>query len=72
VFGEVLKGILAEGYHDRIDPFVNVLSQYVQIPVREKREHFESEEARQERAARHQERAPRPDPNMKPKGPQDR
>lgn len=42
IFSEVLKGGLAQGYHDRIEPFVGVLCQYVQMPLKEKREPFEA------------------------------
>ncbi len=41
IFSEVLKGCLAQGYHDRIEPFVAVLCQYVQMPLKENREHFD-------------------------------
>jgi len=36
----VLCGLLAEAYHDRIDPFLNILLEFVQEPLDEKRQPF--------------------------------
>ncbi len=51
IFCEVLKGITPTGYHDRIEPFVTVLSQYVQTPSAENREHFDDEKTIKARQA---------------------
>ena len=40
IVGEVLKGLLSDGYHDRAQPFVNVLLEYLEEPVPEKRVAF--------------------------------
>ncbi len=40
VLREVLKALLEEGYRDRVDPFVDVLLEYVEAPVKEKRNPF--------------------------------
>jgi len=40
ILREVLKAALADDYADRVDPFINVLMQYVETPVKEKREPF--------------------------------
>ena len=40
VVGNVLRSVLSEDYHDRVEPFVRVLLEYVDRPVPEKRRHF--------------------------------
>ena len=40
ILREVLKALLEEGYRDRVDPFVNVLIEYVDARVKEKRNPF--------------------------------
>jgi hypothetical protein len=40
ILREVLKALLEEGYRDRVDPFVDVLIEYVDTRVREKRNPF--------------------------------
>ena len=40
VVSEVLKSVLSEGYHDRAEPFVRVLMEYLELPVPERRAHF--------------------------------
>ena len=40
VVGAVLRSVLNESYHDRVDSFVNVLLEYVERPVPEKRKSF--------------------------------
>ena len=40
IFREVLKAVLEEGYRDRVDPFINVLLEYVEGYVDEKRRPF--------------------------------
>ncbi len=40
VLREVLKALLEEGYRDRVGPFVDVLMEYVEAPMKEKRYPF--------------------------------
>ena len=41
IFRAILKSVLEEGYRDRVDPFINVLLEYVEEPFEEKRVPFE-------------------------------
>lgn len=41
IFREVVKAALSEGYRDRVDPFVNVLLEYLEAPVPERRPSFD-------------------------------
>ncbi|MCK4625883.1 MAG: VWA domain-containing protein, partial [Phycisphaerae bacterium] len=41
ILREVLKALLEEGYRDRVEPFVDVLIEYVETPVKEKRFPFD-------------------------------
>ncbi len=40
LLSEVLKAVLEKGYSDRVDPFIGVLLEYVEKPVKEKRHSF--------------------------------
>ena len=40
IFRTVLKLILEEGYKDRVDPFINILLEYVERPMPERRSPF--------------------------------
>jgi len=40
VVANVLRSVLSEEYHDRVDPFVAILLEYVEEPIPEKRRHF--------------------------------
>jgi len=40
IFREVLRSVLDVGYRDRVDPFIGVLLEYVEEPMKEKREPF--------------------------------
>jgi len=40
IFRAILKSVLEEGYRDRVDPFINVLLEYVEEPFEEKRVPF--------------------------------
>ena len=66
---EILKASVVKGYESRVDPFVNVLMNYVNRSVPEKREAFEPVKPKPPKAhepAEHRERKPR-----KPKKPKD-
>ncbi|MBN2581815.1 MAG: VWA domain-containing protein [Planctomycetes bacterium] len=40
IFSSILRSVLEDGYRDRVDPFINVLLEYVEEPWPEKREPF--------------------------------
>lgn len=40
ILREVLKALLEEGYRDRVEPFVDILLEYVDAPTKEKRNPF--------------------------------
>lgn len=40
IFREVLRSVLEKGYRDRVDPFIGVLLEYVEEPMKETREPF--------------------------------
>jgi hypothetical protein len=56
VVEEVVRGIVSAEYHDRVEPFVNVLLEYVEGPVKEHRRPFSP---------------PRPSPPRPPSPPRD-
>ena len=67
IFREVLTAAVAEGYRDRVIPFVNVLLQYVERPWEEKRGHFPPYVPPKPSKSR-----PPPRPPVKPHDPQER
>ncbi len=75
VVGEVLKSVLSAGYHDRAQPFTNVLLEYLEQHVPEKRVAFDPPPPprprirtnRRDDGAGHQRRPP-----QKPYDPQER
>ena len=74
---EVVKGILSEGYEDRAETFVNVLMNYVDEPVPEKRTAFPPAPPprppeRREPGERHPPERRDPPPPQKPFDPQER
>ncbi len=40
VFRQTLKTVLDEGYRDRVEPFVTILMEFAEMPVKEYRESF--------------------------------
>jgi hypothetical protein len=40
VVANVLRSVLSEDYHDRVDPFVAILMEHLEDPVSERRRHF--------------------------------
>ncbi len=73
IVGEVLKSILTEAYHDRAEPFVNVLLECLKDHVPEKRMAFGPAPPPQPRQRTEPERQPRrPTPPPKPYDPQER
>lgn len=40
ILREVLKAVLEKGYRDRVNPFVGIMMEYIDAPVKEKRFHF--------------------------------
>ncbi len=67
VVGEVLRSVLSEPYHDRVDAFVNVLLEYVERSTPERREPFPP--APPPRPDDHR-RPGRPQPEPPPRNPQ--